>query len=100
MAKKTKQPLYVSGGYIDLDKTKVLHKGKRITEVQAEKLAVETSKRLRGRPSLSKRNEESPIIQFRIAKTKKRAIAKKAKSQNISESELLRRAVDLVLASN
>lgn len=100
MARRNKQALYVSGGYIDLDKEKVLYKGKRITEAHAAKIAEVTSRRLRGRPSLSNSSEESPVIQFRIAKAKKRAIEKKAKSQNISESELLRRAVDLVLASN
>jgi len=100
MAKKeSKKLIYTSGGSIDLDQEKVLYKGKRLTEARAAKLGEVTAKKFRGRPSLSNKKEESPIVQFRVTKAKKIAIKKKAKAEKISESELLRRAVDLVLAT-
>ena len=86
-------------GYVDLNKETVRFSGKRLTEEGAEKLAKQISARRRGRPSLSSKNEESPLMQFRITKSKKVALKKRAKAENTSESELLRQAVDLLLAS-
>ena len=96
--KESKKLIYTLGGSINLDQEKVLYKGKRLTEARAAKLGEETAKKFRGRPSLSNKKEESPIVQFRVTKAKKIAIKKRAKAEKISESELLRRAVDLVLA--
>lgn len=98
--KKSKKVTYTFDGYIDLEKEKVLVAGKRLREARAAKLGLETSRRFRGRPSLTNKQEISPVVQFRVSKAKKLALKKKARNQKISESELMRRAVDLILAAN
>ena len=95
---KNKKLVFTFDGYVNLDSEKIRVRGKRLTEAGAEKLARETSRKFRGRPSLSNKKEISPLVQFRVSKAKKMAIKKKAKSKKITESELMRLAVELVLA--
>lgn len=95
---KSKKESFTFDGFVDLDTDKIKVGGKRLTEARAEALGKEISRKFKGRPSLSSKNEISPLVQFRISKAKKLAIKKKAKSKRITESELMRLAVDLVLA--
>ena len=95
---KSKKESFTFDGFVNLNNENIQVNGKRLTEARADKLGKETSRRFKGRPSLSNKKEISPLIQFRISKAKKLAIKRKAKSKQITESELMRIAVELVLA--
>lgn len=90
---------------VDLDKTVVTVKGRRLTEAGAEQLARETLSEARrrnlipGRKSLTSGSTHSPRVQFRVPEAVATQAQDRARAEGKSLSELAREALLHYLAS-
>ncbi|RRD04407.1 hypothetical protein EII34_10100 [Arachnia propionica] len=87
---------------IDLDESTVQVDGVRLTEARAAQLAREISVRhgrRGGRPSLPEHERASVQKALRLTPEQAQRLAAAASSRGVSESELLRNALDAYLAS-
>lgn len=92
---------YIDGGYVDLDTEVVEINGRRLTEAEAaewgERIAAR-GRRPQGRPSLTAPGRKSPTVNARVSEQTKEALRKRASREGVRESELVRRAVEELLA--
>jgi hypothetical protein len=92
---------YEVGPDIDLDVEVVLDAdGSRITESRAQEIAKEAiAEYYAGRPSLSTPRQQSPELKARVPVELRDRVQEEAKRRGITQSELLREALEQFLAS-
>jgi len=96
---------------IDLDREEFYHRGKRLTEADAEQLAekalddirsgrpsLEQIRRNRGRPSLTGKPQRSPQVAFRLPPELRAEAEQQAEREGRRVSELARAALEEYLA--
>jgi hypothetical protein len=92
---------YELGPDVDLDVEVVLDAdGSRITEARAQEIAEESvAEYYAGRPSLSTPRQQSPELKARVPVELRDRVQEEAKRRGITQSELLREALEQFLAS-
>jgi hypothetical protein len=92
---------YELGPDIDLDEEVVTGAdGNRITETRAQEIAQEAiAEYYAGRPSLSTPRQASPELKARVPVELRDRVQEEAKRRGITQSELLREALEQFLAS-
>ncbi|MCL5948242.1 MAG: ribbon-helix-helix protein, CopG family [Actinobacteria bacterium] len=92
---------YRIGSDVDLDNEVVLDsRGSRITEERAVRIAQETLARAgRGRPALAEGKARSPQVSFRVPADLKVRAEERAVHEHKSMSQLVREALEQLLAS-
>lgn len=93
---------FVDGPDVDLDDEVVLlPSGERLTSERADEIVEElTERRVSGRPSLSGQPTRSPVVSFRLDPETLGRVQAVARREDLSVSQVARRALEQFLAAS